>query len=876
MALTTTATLTGALADAPGSPAKASPPRVAMTIATQDRDSNGRLDTLRILSKRAMVKPTIGVLGYRVRGRRSVGPRKLIVRLAERGRPDTGARPRVRVGRGYARSAVTKVRDTAPPVMVSAAVGAPSDGQRRVEVVFSEPVYFAGAASDGPLSAGGETVTAIPRLRGATVLPGKISAGATPGSSTTVTLRPGQLPTDRAGNPAVVGSVDASVAQPPPPAPPPPAPDPAPEPAPPPTEDSSTWNTLSNPIDPFQQTAVAFGQRSHWLQPWRGYLDTVPATTLRDSIGINFNVGATEAPYVARLLAESGFRRARLEIGWSEVSTEDPTMLRNPAAIRAKIAALRDHGLRPLVLLNANHGEPGPTVRFDARITAPAAAGARQVQLDEASAARFVAGLSGFTVDGRAASYLVTAISPSGLATLSKPLPTAIEPGVLSAATLRYAPFTRPLTLAGMPHPEFERTLQGWLSYAATVTREVRSVLGSDDFDVEIWNEETFGADFLDAANYHSPLPAALDGKGDTKRAILERTISYLRDPANGVAGIGIGDGFANQSPWPAGSTSPRGLTAIDKHPYHAGIKRFPTDAHFNDNRPLDALGRADGTQDLSGRWVDAFTPQYTSFFPEYYLSAIQTEHLVRDISPITTPVGDVLHGRNTAPAGGSSPQLWVTETNIDPAGAGLTAAGKRRVQAKATLRTITSFVNKGVSAIHFYAVNDNDFALVDPTFYDAAVTAGGYPGADAGGETMRAVRRLSAPLTAARTPTAQRQLALREVADDHDHVQFTGDGTAAHPSLFNRDVVAFLPFQLDDDSFVVPAYVMTRNMARELAPERYRLKVGGLDTASLSATATDPLNGESVPVRIVSRSGDTAVLELELTDSPRLIRLDD
>jgi hypothetical protein len=32
-------------------------------------------------------------------------------------------------------------------------------------------------------------------------------------------------------------------------------------------------------VDPMQQTALAFGARSHWLQPWRAYLDTVPSLT---------------------------------------------------------------------------------------------------------------------------------------------------------------------------------------------------------------------------------------------------------------------------------------------------------------------------------------------------------------------------------------------------------------------------------------------------------------------------------------------------------------------------------------------------------------------------------------------------------------------
>src|SRR3954447_1925303 len=88
--------------------------------------------------------------------------------------------------------------------------------------------------------------------------------------------------------------------------------------------------TLRRPIDPRQQTALAFGQRSHWLQPWRAYLDTVPATRLRDAIGINFNVEPAEAEATARLLSESGFRRARVSFGWESIAYSNPDQLRQP------------------------------------------------------------------------------------------------------------------------------------------------------------------------------------------------------------------------------------------------------------------------------------------------------------------------------------------------------------------------------------------------------------------------------------------------------------------------------------------------------------------------------------------------------------------
>src|SRR5205823_6491647 len=122
-------------------------------------------------------------------------------------------------------------------------------------------------------------------------------------------------------------------------------------------------------------------------------------------------------------------------------------------------------------------------------------------------------------------------------ATLSRPLPAAFTAGAHPAATLRYEPFDKPQLPDGSPNPRFERTLSGWLDYVATVTHVVRDVLGSDDFDVEVWNELGFGSAFLNLGAYYNPLPDVATGSPDA--AILARTVAWLRDPGNGVSDVG-------------------------------------------------------------------------------------------------------------------------------------------------------------------------------------------------------------------------------------------------------------------------------------------------------------------------------------------------
>ena len=122
-----------------------------------------------------------------------------------------------------------------------------------------------------------------------------------------------------------------------------------------------------------------------------------------------------------------------------------------------------------------------------------------------------------------------------------------------------------------------------------------------------------------------------------------------------------------------------------------------------------------------------------------------------------------------------------------------------------------------------------------------------------------------------AQQPETSRELGLAQVADDHDQRQFGG-----RAPLYNRDVLAFLPFQVDDNRFVASVYVMTRDISAELAAAPYRLTVSNLRGDDVQASAYDPLTDQEVPVQVVSRSADRAVIEMPVSDSPRLLTLED
>jgi hypothetical protein len=656
--------------------------------------------------------------------------------------------------------------------------------------------------------------------------------------------------------------------------------------------------TVTDYTDPGEMLGAR--EKSHWRQPWRSYTETMPASALLGAVGINFNVKPGWAEQTARLLEESGFRRARFEMGWSTISYADPSQM-NPAnreAMATLLTAMRDHGIRPLILLNANSGGPCPVKIETITLTQAAAKGDTVLHIDPADVGKIVPRRTGIRSGGTAANYLFTEVSPDGTVSLSAPLGElwASKPeqpvvgdlpaGPLTVETLLHEPFSPELLADGSPNPALEPTMRGWLDYVGVVTREAEAILGSEEFDVEVWNELSFGSRFLNISGYYKPAPYT--GSTWNQTAILKRTVAYLRDPANGVPNVGIGNGFSNESPGWSPEGAPVGLTAIDKHPY-GGWRNFPSAEKVEGVRPLDGLGILSGAK-VGEDWTAEFIPDYHAFFPEFFLSALPNQTLVRDLSPTPNWYAGAWHGRHVQTPGGDPLEHWITEFNLAPTSGpvhDMTSADVRHVESKVILRALLAYVNKGMTAVHFYAANSGNFSLIDSAFFKALQkSAATYPGSERGGETMDAVRRLLSAFAGAKD-AAPRQLSLDELTDYEQHVQFEGNGTSRFPPLYDRDVFAFLPFQVDARRFVIPVYVMTRNVVEihggSSGPERfdmpadtYRMAIGGIDGRDARAWASDPLTGAQVPVEIVSRSAGQLGVEMPVTDSPRLLTIEE
>jgi len=88
----------------------------------------------------------------------------------------------------------------------------------------------------------------------------------------------------------------------------------------------------------------------------------------------------------------------------------------------------------------------------------------------------------------------------------------------------------------------------------------------------------------------------------------------------------------------------------------------------------------------------------------------------------------------------------------------------------------------------------------------------------------------------------------------------------------------------------LVAVYVMTRNLARLYRPEapaadptrfdmpaeHYRLTIGGMRGKGCKVTMYDPLDDRRPEVRVLRRDDEGLVVDVPLTDSPRLLSLEE
>ncbi len=558
------------------------------------------------------------------------------------------------------------------------------------------------------------------------------------------------------------------------------------------------------------------------------------------------------------MLRQQGFSQARIELGWGMVDPKTEAQFNNQAVILAFLGRLRKAGLRPLILLNANDGNPCPAISYNVQTTADAPAGARSMTL--ASTTGLVPGRSGFRhlTTWTAGAILVTEIDGQQVR-LSKPLPAAIPAGTtLPFVTLNYEPFSQPGS------PRYERTMQGWLRYVGLVCQVAAAASGSAElpgqgFDLEVWNELSFGSLFLDFDYYYDPPPLNYK-RSSVYGDIVQRTAAQINAAGQQYHGVRISDGFANTIPWPASSLEPPRVSAMSKHPYPRDLI-FPEDEKRVGQRisvGLDALGRPTD-----------FIPAYKCFFPEYFANVIQTESLCREVSPETNIIGGAAHGRLARTVNGqiSPVDVWITEIGCISEELGI----KEPMQAARqmtlfVLRSVFFHLGIGTERVYLFEAfgSAGSFGLIDQTTPDIPSLP-----------LLCLARVLSAirgdPKTAG-LQTSPKDLTVTVFRGPANQSLFEGNGAPNLPPMTTADGLVLLPIQSSANRIAIIYYVMTRDIRVPLDPQHLKVAIQAENIHDFGLAAYDPITDQYSGIDKESPAPNQVEFEVSATDAPKLL----
>jgi len=696
--------------------------------------------------------------------------------------------------------------------------------------------------------------------------------------------------------------------------------------------------TLDGPYENPLQAVVPFGIISYYNQPWRAYMDTWSVDKYLDSLGTQWNVEAKYMEPLCQLFQETGISSIRYEVGWANVGWNDELMPHVKANMLRDFALFKKYGIRPLILLNAHHGVPCPVRDVNIVIAADAKKGDHLLKLQTWDGV--TPGYTGIQHPDYVANYpTITKLDPDGTATLSAGLPFDIKAGPFRLVQTKYQPFQGPKLKDGTPVPACQETFDGWMKYVKTVATTAREALGTAGapdagFDLEVWNEQTFGSMFLNINNYYDQKlvfaepfvyrhtrekqagfrpDARLSFESRDSYAILPMTIDYINDPAQKFPGVRVISGFSNQWPWDNGTELWDGQAGFSRHYYTGGWQDCSPEHPLGNinSGTVDALGHFDGRKD-NRDWHTIvpgsnFVPTFRCGFPEFMHSGFKTEMLSRDVTPDSRWANMAGHGRYTHNGDFHPALVWQTEVNYDRNGVvdAVAAAGNvprddprvtaiaLRLAGKTMLRQYLFHAAKGLYRIYIFspAPDPTGIGLLPPAFYTAldkdnlrltdAVRAQIPPeftGLAWVTRQMRAGDKLVAP----------RPMQVKELVEYKPRLLFAGDGTPAHPHRWNRDQFAFLPFQVTAGKYLIPYYVVTVDMSHvwdatkapldparyDMPPQDFDVTIGNVIGPGATVSAYDPLSNTAIPVKIVAAGANTLTVRLSATDYPRLLQV--
>ena len=431
--------------------------------------------------------------------------------------------------------------------------------------------------------------------------------------------------------------------------------------------------------------------------------------------------------------------------------------------------------------------------------------------------------------------------------------------GEIVFSTLLYKPWGQIGTV------DYDATMTGWRIFLGAVSTFMQSVLGTAGeadlgFDIEIWNETSFGSSFLDINNYYATpiVPEEyVDGIPAVIPDIILQSSAYILANPKAFTGVRVTDGFASVSPMPAASLEPAAITALSKHPY-------PSPINFPQSDPgywgLDATGN-----------ITSYIPSYTIYTHEYFSTGISAFTLARDIATTTNWFGGIAHGAWSRTINGAvSPvPVWMTEIGTSLEGA-IGRAGDW-LCAKGTLRALFFNLGIGVERVYVSAGIDGSGSGLGMVPENAPTTP------------TLVLNALEASLAFIRGGIVGDQAASllfhsidASVIGGTPLTLFKGNGTAASPDFVQPDDFVIVPIQVTPLRVAFVFWFAALDMRNEMGVLPVSLTITGLGAYTVpKVSALDPIGGTNVGAVLHSQSGSTVVIRVNASDRPFVLMLD-
>ncbi|HOK56895.1 MAG TPA: PA14 domain-containing protein [bacterium] len=622
-------------------------------------------------------------------------------------------------------------------------------------------------------------------------------------------------------------------------------------------------------VSPEFHKNIPWPKQSFYLQPWRSYMETVRGKEFLEGIGIAYNfpwaVGDNET--ALKILSNSGFKNIRFEIGWSNVEW-DEKKLKNEEKLIDVFKICKKYGIKPLILLNAHHGYPCPMKYMNGEVLEDVSIGSKEIKIKVQGEIKegytALTNLKGKDPSHAAYDIFITKYQEE-TASLSRPLPNDFKKGdKIQLRIYKYLP-AHPVGT-----PEFEEMADGWMKYVKLVCDMLKKAgLEDKDFELEIWNELSFGSMFIADHGinfYYDPPKVKFSGdflkKGGHAWEIGKRTVDYVKENYPGTRVIW---GFSNTTFYHTSILQlPPKIDGQSYHPYGTG-KRVVS----KDYPPKDRYSW----------YIEGYIPDNLTWcMPEGWAHlGVQTERLTHHLFPLN---------RKARPEGVERFYHYLTEHGFNGYEAGISDEEEAlKYKAKTIIRALLFWLNKGISKVYIFCTYDKDnrgmgilLSNINPKEYSK------YPEDQLYSPAMKALKNVFDKFKDSEDLKEVRQIDIEVVSlgkqyKVFENVKYVGEkkeNIPNPPELYYRDMFTFLPFQINKNKFVFAVYVMSYDITNPLPSMNFRLIIKNIYGENAKITYYDPIENKEIPFKLLDKGKDNVKLEIEAVEYPRLIIIEE